>query len=175
MTQDRALRPAEGRHPGVCRFIQIAEGSKAAQVVVSFELIEPDPEAGMFTSYFGSLSDAAIEHTVKALRNCGWQGDDLSELPALAEADQLNEQVELVVKHESWEGKPRAKVAWVNRPGGGKVKLERTIEGEDLRSFGQQMRSRIAAAGGKRGARPTSSRMPDYEDIPPPSDGDIPF
>lgn len=196
MTQERELRPAEGRHPAVLRYVQVAEGVKSPQVVMSFELVAPSPEAGFHTSYFGSLSEEAgasgkrpIDHTVNALRNCGWTGDDLSDLPQLAESDMLAEIVELVVAHETFEGKRRAKVQWVNRQGGGKIKLERAIEGNDLKDFGQRMRTRVGNAGNKPvGPRPAASPprspprgndvppgMPPLHDAPPRTDDDIPF
>jgi hypothetical protein len=48
------------------------------QVAVEFEL-KDGPGVGQRITWFGSFAnDKATEITVKALRNCGWDGDDLS-------------------------------------------------------------------------------------------------
>lgn len=210
MTTARTPRPAIGKHPAVLRFAQIQEPQDATwshQVILSFELIAPDPEAGMYTSYFGSLSEEAndkgnrpIDWTVNALRNCGWTGDDLAELPELAKADRLTEIVELVVEHRpNSKGELVAKVIFVNRPGGGgMIKLERVLEGDDLKNFGRRFRTSIASAGTQpaakkpapapartqqrtappRGSQPQRSDFvdddtPPFGDTPPPDEADF--
>ena len=155
MSTTNEIKPAPGRHAAVCRSIQFQApktSDKSTQVVIGFELTDPaDYDCGTFITYFGSTSDAALEHTVKALGVCGWQGDDMSELPGLAEQGILAEVVSLVVDHEEFEGKWRAKVKWVNSPGGGKIKIERPLDGDGLADFGARMKSRIRAARGDGG------------------------
>ncbi len=185
MTTD--LHP-EGRFPAVLRSIQFntAKSSGNRQAALGFEIHEAQQDeagervlvsSGRFLTYFGSFSEAAVDHTIKALRNCGWEGDDLAELPDLAEAGQLGNEVALVVKHEEYEGEWSAKVKWVNTPsGGGKIKLERVLDERELTSFAQQMKSRVRAAGGARpsnGTRKPQGAPP--RDVPPPGDSDIPF
>lgn len=164
------IHPA-GRFPAICRSIQFNEaGTGNTQVVIGFEICEiaegpegPQYEAtGTFQTYFGAFTDKATVHTVKALRACGWTGDDLAELPELADAGSLSEPVSLVIVHEEYKGEWKAKVKWVNTPNGGtgKIKLERPLEGGDLRDFAQRMKSRIRAesgtTGGARRAAPSS-------------------
>lgn len=177
MSNDRTLYPSEGRHAAVCRFVQITDNGKNQAVVMTFELIDPSPQPGTMISYFGYLGDNSIGHTVRALQNCGWTGDNLAELPQLAEADMLAQVVELVISHETFEGKRRAKVNWVNRPGGaGKIQLEHVVDGPALSDFGQRMRSKITAARGGAGrSRAISTGRPPGDDVPPPSDRDLPF
>lgn len=170
------IRPDRGRHAAVCRSIQFQapkDVGKSTQVVISFELTdEADADHGVFISYFGSLSDAAIAHTVKALAACGWTGDDLSELPALAETGALSEPVELVVDHEEYDGTWRAKVKWVNQPGGGgKIKLDRPVEGGALADYGARMKSAIRAARNVSGARPSPRRATPPTTQRPPANG----
>lgn len=212
MTTERTPRPLPGKHPAVLRHVQLQapqDASWAPQVVMSFELIPPDEEAGMFTSYFGSLSEEAndkgnrpIDWTINALRACGWTGDDLSELPALAEDDKLTQIIELVTEHKRTKagangepGKLISVVKFVNRPGsGGKIKIERAMEGDELKDFGRRFRTSVSAAGTqtKKPAAPAAARpqpraaptrgqqrqdypvvddgMPPLGDTPPPED-----
>lgn len=184
---------AEGRHNAVCRVIQFGSTTKGdPQVAIGFEIFavegETNPDAGRPITYFGQFTDAAegkkkgsYDFTMDALRNIGWTGDDLSELPALAEADQLNKAVSLVVKHEEYDGQLKAKVSWVNRPGGGAVKLERPMDAQSLKSFAASMKSKIRGSsvttqGAKPGPPPRNGnggqRQAPHPNAP---DSDIPF
>lgn len=171
---DREFVDLTGRHRAKCCSIQLAEGKNAVQVVIGFELLDNERRgSGQFITYFGSLSDAAIDFTVEALRNCGWRGDDLSELPELAESGGLGDEVMLDVVAEQFEGKWRNKVKWVNKPGG-KIRLEKALSGDDLRSFASRMKSRVRAAG--RDSTPKRGGGGyDQRDVPPPGDDDLPW
>lgn len=140
---------AEGRQPAICRSIQFGKTSKGdEQIAIGFEIVgEGNPDAGRQLTYFGMFTDTTIDFTVEALRNCGWTGDELAELPALAEAGQIASEVSLVIEHEEWEGKWREKVKWVNRPGGGKVKLADPLDDQSLTRFSSMMKSKVRAAG----------------------------
>jgi hypothetical protein len=100
------------------KFRAIADGrpmlqetkSGKAYVAVDFRLLDGE-SAGETIGWSGWLtSDKAEARTLKALRTCGWKGDDLSDL------GELDQEVSITVEHEEWEGKVRAKVAWVNGP-----------------------------------------------------------
>lgn len=173
---------AEGRHTAVCRSVQFGTTKKGdEQIAIGFEIVGDDADAGRSLTYFGMFTDNTVDFTIDALRNCGWTGDDLAELPGLADAGALANEVSLVVVHEEWEGEWRAKVRWVNRPGGGKIKLERPLDERDLASFAQRMKSRVRAAGRDGGQRKPSGsggqgrQAGRDRDVPPPGDGDIPF
>lgn len=176
---------AAGKYPGILRSVQFADASTGnTQVVMGFEFVDEANQAtGQFMSYFGTLTDNSIDFTVEALRNCGWEGDELAELPGLAEAGSLSQLVQLVVVHEDYKGKVGAKIRFVNRSGGGKLKLERALGAEDLKSFSARMRSKVRAAGRDGGQRKPSTNgsngrggVPvDQREVPPPSDEDIPF
>lgn len=178
----------EGRYRAICRSVQFGQSKKGdEQVAIGFEFLdEAGQPANVHMTYFGMFGDNSIDFTVEALRNCGWSGDDLAELPALAESGGLASEVQLVVVHETYEGVRRAKVKFVNRAGGGKIKLERPLDSSSLSSFAQRMRSKVRAAG--RDNAPRSTRPPassngraapgggyDGRDVPPPVDDDIPF
>jgi hypothetical protein len=142
---------ADGSALAVLRAAQFAETKKGdEQIVLGFEIVDParPDDVGMHISYFGTFGPNSIDFTVDAIRACGWTGDDVSEVPALAEAGQLATEVRLKIEHEVYEGKTRAKVKFVNKVGGGaKIKLERTLDDNRIKQFAASMRSRIRAAG----------------------------
>lgn len=168
---------AKGRHAAVCRVIQFGETENGKpQIAIGFEIYspnadDPDQDAGRSITYFGSFDEpapgktkGAFDFTIEALKNCGWTGDDLTELPTLAETGQLNQEVSIVVATEEYppgSGDWSSKVKWVNRPGGGAVKLKKPMSAQDVKTFAASMKSRIRSVGGGTGTgasnRPTQS------------------
>lgn len=80
-------------------------------VVVSFEIAH-----GQRISWWGYFTDKTQRRTIESLRHCGWDGDNLGDLSSISPESPT---VELVIEHEEYEGKVRARVQWVNRLGGG--------------------------------------------------------
>jgi len=118
------------------QFGEAKSGTK--QVVVHFQILEGD-HAGTRLPWFGFFTKDAARRTVEALRLAGFKGDDLATLPT----QQLDQKVSVTVEHSEWEGKVRAKVAWVNRPGGGGVKLANPMGADKLRMFAAQMKTHV--------------------------------
>lgn len=156
-----------------------------AQVGVAFQILA-GPNEGETITWYGNLgSPKAQEIAFKALRNCGWQGYDLTDLTGI----DTNE-VELDIQHEEWEGKTSAKVKWVNAPGTGPA--VKPLDPAKKKAVAAEMRNIFKAmdaeagvkpsASGPQGARPgpIPARRPS---APPqstgtgrgPSDEDIPF
>lgn len=149
-----------GRHRALLRSAQFCETSAGdEQIALGFELLDPGDGTpnGTFLTYFGVFHGGALDFTIDAIRNCGWNGDDLYEVPMLADGGQLNAEVSLVVAAEQYKEKWSNKVKWVNRPGGGKIKLERPLDDGKLKSFAQRMKSAVRAAGRDNGTRQTAS------------------
>lgn len=84
------------------------------QVAVEFRLAEGPDNGSRITAYL-ALTEGRLPYTVKELRICGWQGDDLSNLDSIK-----GNEVELVLDEDTYNGKTRVKVAFINRPGGPK-------------------------------------------------------
>lgn len=160
------------------------------QIAIQFEILDGE-FAGENIAYLGTFTENSIEYTTNALRAVGWLGDDLSELPGLAADGKLSE-AQIVVRHEEYEGQMRARIKFVNPPGGGRFTFKDQIEGNDLRSFSARMKSAFRGgvpAGG--GSRPPAQRQSngggyqrgsggyggsqDRRDVPPPDDTDLPF
>lgn len=130
-------------------------------------------DLGQPPAYFGGFGEKSLSHTMKALRACGWQGHDVLELER-ADCGLDRNQVELVVEHEQYEGKPRAKAKWINVPGAGVTPLS----AEKKASFAQQMKARILQL---EQGQPRPAQQQQRQDGPPPghpannTDVDIPF
>lgn len=136
------------------------------QVSVLFELID-ESVAGQRMTWFGSFaSDKATEITIKALRNCGWDGVDMMDMTGINTGE-----VDLVVVCEADEqGTNRTKIKWVNKPGDGRVDFKNPMSDGQRVAFAQRMKGRLLAekqgqsrAQPARGAGPTgqqASRLP---------------
>ena len=151
---------------------QLGETSGGAeQVAISFAVLTPGFEQHHL-AYYGTFGEKALPITVKALRACGWQGLDLSDLSGI----DANE-VSLVVEHEEYQGVTRARVKWVNEGGG--ALLKKQLDPQAARTFAQRMRGAIAAVDTGTPKRPaaapaqrTNGRPPEP---PPHTDADMPF
>jgi hypothetical protein len=159
-----------------------------SQVVVNFEILD-GPEAGRRIAWFGYFTEKTVQRTVESLRYCGFTGDDL----AAATVQRLENEVQLVINHEEYDGKMQARVSWVNRAGGGGVKLEKPMDKRGLDRFAAMMRNAVRSVpevSGKkaeRNAKPASTTPEDDRvgDGPPAewsrsaspmaADDDIPF
>ena len=109
------------------------------QIAVPFVVTQGDAQGETIT-WFGSFTDKAVEITLKALRACGWQGDDLNDLTGV-----VDNEVELVCAVETYNEKTSLKVKWVNKPGEGKVKLERPLDGGQRAAFAARMKGTVIA------------------------------
>lgn len=114
-------------------------GNNNEQIAIPFVVTQGEHEGATIT-YFGSFTDKAMEHTIKALRNCGWQGDDLNDLTGLTDNE-----VELVCALETYNEKTTLRVRWVNKPGEGKVKLERPLDAAQRAQFAARMKGTVIA------------------------------
>lgn len=156
-------------------------GSGAEQVAVEFIILTEGADIDRIT-WFGYFTDKTWERTIESLRYMGWKGQDLSQLDGL----DANE-VDLVIDDETYEGKTRAKVQWVNRVGG--LALKAPLSGDKRKAFAASMRDKIktfdAASGQPKakassasrpaGQRPTMAQRAEDFGPPPINDDDIPF
>lgn len=142
------------------------------QIVVCFQILE-GPQSGQYITWYGYFTGKAAKITMKALRACGWKGDDLTSLGS------LDQRVSLTVEHEEHEGTVHAKVQWVNSPGGA-VAVKSPLGKDELRMFAAQMKARCSEVGEVTGERVDvdTAQPPEPRDMhgpPPVCDADIPF
>lgn len=154
------------------------------QVAVEFVIFTEGADIDRIT-WFGYFTEDTMERTIESLRIMGWTGNDLSELNGL----DANE-VDLVIEDETYEGKSRPKVRWVNRVGG--LALKAPLSGDKRKAFAASMKDRIKAfdatggapkpkpasrpqAARPAGPRPTMANTAEDFGPPPMNDDDIPF
>jgi hypothetical protein len=141
------------------------------QVSIMFAILDEGPYKGRRIGWMGFFTEASVDRTVESLRLCGFKGDELADLPRQA----LDQEVSVTVEHDEWEGKKRAKVAWVNAPGGG-MKMANPMDAKDIRIFSAKMKAKFKAkpevAGEKANApAPSAPASPEADDIAPPVHG----
>lgn len=92
----------------------------------------------------GYFTEKSRKITIKALRQVGWTGDDLSDLSSIRMGAGGIE-VELDVVQENYQGKDYLKVAWINpkggRPGGAAMPEDRK------KAFAAKMRGAVLKLG----------------------------
>ena len=175
--------------------IQWGPGTKNSPFVaaVSFEVLN-GPCAGQRITAFLYFADTAgksgktvAERSLESLRACGFTGDDIDKF-----ADQHPDiECQIVVEHETYEGKTRAKVKWIN-PATRGFTFEKPLDSTSLRKYSAQLKSTlkgIPAVVGKKAERQAPSAppaddggwsgndtLPPPDDVPPPGDdSDLPF
>lgn len=116
---------------------------KSPQVAVKFQInneseLTDDKETIV---YYGSLSPKALPYTLANLLRCGLKSDDLS---TLCESDAFDgREIELVLENDTYEGKTRLKVQWINEIGGSKFKA---IAKDQAKSMLSHLSGDVAAA-----------------------------
>ncbi len=142
-------------------------GTGTPHIAVLFENV-----AGERITWYGYLSDKAIERTVKTLEDLGWvPAHDGGDITALNGTDRLvGAEAEVVVEAEVYNGEERRKVKWVNRPGGGTPRMEEA----DAAAMAASLRGKImSAASPAPSTSPGPARTPAAPTIDP--DDDLPF
>lgn len=116
-------------------------GTGTPHVAVLFEDVNGDR-----ITWYGYLTDAAMESTLKALSAIGWDPMKFDgRIDSLNGTDLLKGvEAEIVVEMEEYQGKPRPKVRWVNEPGGGG--LGDGMSADEATSFAAQLRAKVLGA-----------------------------
>ena len=109
------------------------------QAAVLFEITEGD-EAGERLTWFGYFTEKTAARTIESLRHCGWQGNDLSTITA----DDLCNDVSIVVDEEEYNGELRTKIQWVNRLGSG-LAVKTRMDPTAAASFAARMKGACMA------------------------------
>lgn len=137
--------------------------SEGAQVAVLLAFEDGD-HAGEAVTWYGHFSEKTKQHTIRALRTLGWQGDDLSDLSTVTGRALCTVQVERGQK----DGILRPRVRFV---GGGSVALSNRMTDDQKRAFALSMKElarSIPAETPKKSAANGKAK-------PPVATDDIPF
>lgn len=150
----------KGRHRARAtghQFCWTGKGQDTPTVYIGFVISDGDADAGRVITAMKFLTPNAIEYTVEAFRNMGWQGDDLYALGQEGDSTLYPEEIELVIDHEEYNGEWRAKVAFINRIGGGMLKPEKPMNSDEFKRMAASLRTQVRAAGAS-GKRPSSNK-----------------
>ncbi len=141
------------------------------QIAVQFDILEGNGEpTGSTITWFGYFTDKSRDITFKALRACGWVGDDIDAPDGFGSQD-----VEIVVEEDTYEGKTQLKVRWVNKPGAG-IALQKPMNADERKRFAAEMKGFVLKANGGKPSAPTPAKPPAGNARPAPaSDDDLPF
>lgn len=107
------------------------------QIAILFEISQGE-HAGKSITWFGYFTEATTDRTLDTMRYCGWEGDNFAALEGL----DANE-VELVIAPDTYEGKTRDRVQWVNRPA--RLALREQMSPSAAANFAANMRARAIA------------------------------
>lgn len=131
---------------------------KNPQIIVQFE----DEEGNTISAYL-FCTEKAWPYTEEKLQNMGWDPvqhgyrfEELNEDPSPIAGNAA----EIVTDEETYDGKTRTKVKFINPPGG---RIERMEAGE-AQAFAAKLRQRLLGGNSQQADQP-----------PPPSDEDVPF
>jgi hypothetical protein len=127
-------------------------------IAVLFENVS----SGDRITWYGYLSDKALERTITSLEVLGWDAAAHGgQIDRLHGTDVLvGHEAEIVVEMEVYEGKANPKVKWVNAVGGG---LGDGMPADEAVTFGASMRQKIlsaAASKPKANPKPGPARAP---------------
>jgi hypothetical protein len=181
----------EGGGEAYARFALTKAGNR--QVAAHFKILNPPegvsvkyplPWYGAFSSTpMGKKGKTVAQVTVESLRAMGLKGNDL----AAAQDQDLDQLVSVMVEHNEWDGKVRPRIAFVNTPGGGAIKLNNPMPLQEVRKFAAMMRDslgKVPEVGGTRVASQApaaeqashnTTSAPVDDQPPPPEEDDIPF
>jgi hypothetical protein len=153
---------------GFVTYVQFGETKTGkVQAIINFRLLSGEA-IGAELSWTGYFTGSAIKTTVKALRACGFTGDDIA-----AAADQeLTNRVRVVTEHEEYKGSTKARIRWVNMLGAGRV--SKPLDRLRLKALGLLMREMVSEVSSE-AAEPTAAAVPTSSSSKPGTDEDIPF
>lgn len=147
------------------------------QVAITFDLLDLPgqriPYYGLFiTEILGNAKRSQCDQTMEALRNCGWNTDDVSDLQGITDNE-----VELVIDTETNQrGESRLRVKFVNAPGSGSA-LKTVMPDAQKGAFAARMKAAALASRAKApppnpgsGQRPQNQQR--GQQSPPPGAGD---
>lgn len=145
-------------------------------IVVRFEFVGGQHE-GRSIQWWGYFTEKTEDRTIESMRHCGWDSDSLAELDSLG-----NNEVDLVIEDEEYQGKWRSKVKWVNRLQ--RLNVKAPMNQAQLSAFAARMRGKTVASKQKYGAQPApsaarpvaaASGSDNWDGDPGPADDDIPW
>jgi hypothetical protein len=131
-----------------------AANSGNTQVALRFALLDEEGKStdttiwwvGTFDDKPNAKGTTASDITCRALRNCGWRGDDFGDLRGIDSED-----VELDIQEDTYEGNTRLRVKWVNRPGSGSFSFSKPLGSVAIADLSKKLKGKLVAMDQKDG------------------------
>lgn len=145
-----------GRYTGRVTGYAFGEtGNGDDQLGISVELFDEHQRSlGEYTWYGYFHTEKSFAQTMKTLKvGLGWQGDDVTNLDEV-----VGVEVSGVIAHETYEGETKARLAFINAPGG--VAIAKPLDEGRKASLRDKVRARILS-GGAPDARPRAQPAAD--------------
>ncbi len=134
---------ALGLHKAVAVEAQLGKSTNDnPQVAVTFRFTE-GPNENKRITWYGFFTEKTTKRTIASLRYCGWRGNDLSDLSSMLFDSDTSQTVELDLQTDTYEGKTRTRVQWVNRLGGGGAALANPMGDQERADFAEKMMGRV--------------------------------
>lgn len=163
----------EGTYKTRCTAIGIETTSTGKEYVsADFEISDEYGEETFIVEWRGWLTDKAMKRTIESLRLMGWHGDDLFEL---ARDGAKDNEVNVDVRHEEYNGKTTARIAFINSADLDPAEIEkrRRALAEKFKAASADTKPTTAAKKEKK-PKKESAPAPSSDDFPV-ADDDIPF
>ena len=124
--------------------------------VVDFQVTQGELQGDHIKAWL-YFTEATRDRSIESLRYCGctFPANDITDVTGI----DANE-VEIVVDHETYEGKTKAKVKWVNAARGAGVKDEQRMDPHAKKSFAERMKASLLAAKVSAGLDVTAKATP---------------
>lgn len=138
---------AAGRFRAIAREANYGKTSNGNdQIAVLFEL-----ETGARLTWYGYLTDKTQERTLESLVHCGVT--DLESLAGLG-----SKEVDVEVRHEEYQGKWSARIAFVNTLGSGGAQLKSPMNESEKKSVAARLKGNFVAMQKQYGQAPSAQQ-----------------
>ena len=131
----------------VCAFEGVTYSTNGTpQIAIQFST----PEGTISTWLY--LSEKAAKYTIEKLRILGWTGNDVSEVTM----NDLKNEVEIVVAMEDDQnGVSKARVKWINAPGGAGIKAGSPMADAQKKALGAKLKGLCMSIGSTQASAPS--------------------
>lgn len=109
------------------------------QVAVAVEFLD-GPNAGKSMTWYGYFTERTADRSLESLMIAGWDGEDLSALTGVGTTE-----FEVVVELDTYEGKTKPRIQWINRLFGTGPALKNKMDAGARSSFAERMKGRALA------------------------------
>lgn len=166
--------PSENGNRQIAIPMEVTQGDHAGETITWISVFHNTPDKNGRTGY-GQI--------IESLQTMGWSGDEIAELVDIDDArvlELLPNEVAMVCEPDTFDGKTRLKIKWINRVGGGRFAFKEALSGNDLKQFSSQLKGTIRNMNGPKKAAGVASsngtqRQPHPNAPGAKRDDDLPF